>query len=232
MKKFKNYFITGLISIIPIFLTVFILIQLTKQTLKLFSKLFSIQKIRDFVIEAFNIENKLFTNIIVSIIIYGVTFIIIYMIIMLIGFWVVKFIDKEKVKYFENIFLKIPLAKPIYTTIKQIREIIFSQNDKAYKKVLLIEYPRKGIYSIAFLTNENSNYLKKMDLGKNLVSVFVPTSPNPTSGMFLILPKEDTKELKIKIEDAIKMIISGGAIMPDDFRKNDKKEITVDENDE
>lgn len=216
----RNYFFTGLISISPIFLTVFILIQIAEYTVKLFSKLFSVNKLREFIIKSFNIENKVFTQLAVSIVIYGIAIIVIYLIVMLIGLMVSKLINKEKIKYFENFFLKIPLAKPIYITLKQIREIILSQNGRSYKKVLLIEYPRKGIYSLGFLTNDKNNFFEKILSEKELVNVFIPTSPNPTSGMFVMVHKQEAIELDMRIEDAIKLIISGGAIIPESLEKN------------
>lgn len=216
----RNYFFTGLISISPIFLTVFILIQIAEYTVKLFSKLFSVNKLREFIIKSFNIENKVFTQLAVSIVIYGIAIIVIYLIVMLIGLMVSKLINKEKIKYFEKFFLKIPLAKPIYTTLKQIREIILSQNGRSYKKVLLIEYPRKGIYSLGFLTNDKNNFFEKILSEKELVNVFIPTSPNPTSGMFVMVHKQEAIELDMRIEDAIKLIISGGAIIPESLEKN------------
>jgi len=211
----RNYFFTGLLSVSPIFLTIFILVNLAEYTVKIFSKVFSVNKIKEFVIKSFNIENKIFTQLLVSIIIYGVAILVIYLIIIFIGIMIAKIINKEKIKYFEGFFLKIPLAKPIYTTLKQIREIIVTQNGRSYKKVVVLEYPRKGVYSIGFVTNEKNDYFEKILSEKGLINLFIPTSPNPTSGMFIIVSKEDVLELNIKIEDAIKLIISGGAILPE-----------------
>ena len=148
MKKMSGYFITGILSITPISLTIFILFKIADFTVNIFTRFFSINKIMNFVIKSLYVEDKFFAQIIVGIIVYSVAILILYFFIVFMGLLIAKLINKEKIKYFEKIFLKIPLAKPIYSTLKQIRDLVLVQNGSSFKKVVLAEYPRKGIYAL------------------------------------------------------------------------------------
>ena len=114
----------------------------------------------------------------------------------------------------EKIITKIPLASTIFTTIKQVSKIIFSDGPKSQKAVL-IEYPRKGTFTVGFATQNLNN----KDLDK--IPVFIPTSPNPTSGFLIFVPKDQIKELSISADDAFKLIVSGGLSL------NDEKDISI-----
>ena len=112
----------------------------------------------------------------------------------------------------DSLITRIPFAGNVYKAIKQITET-FSNADAAYQKVVLIEYPRKDIYAIGFMTGETKGEIKdrkKIDM----VNVFVPTTPNPTSGFLLFIPKEDAVELDMSVEDAIKLVVSAGMVVP------------------
>ena len=138
----------------------------------------------------------------------------------LVGFTLKIVFFAKIIKKAKELFIKIPLIKQVYTTISQIIEVAVSDREKSYQKVVMVEYPRKGIYSIGFLTSED-NFLIGSAIGREekVYNVFIPTSPNPTSGMFIVVPESEVKILDIKIDDAIKLIISGGVILPE------KKEI-------
>lgn len=218
MKKMSGYFITGILSITPISLTIFILFKIADFTVNIFTRFFSINKIMNFVIKSLYVEDKFFAQIIVGIIVYSVAILILYFFIVFMGLLIAKLINKEKIKYFEKIFLKIPLAKPIYSTLKQIRDLVLVQNGSSFKKVVLAEYPRKGIYSLGFLTSKKNNFTKKISDNDEYLNIFIPTSPNPTSGMFIVVNRKDIIEMDMKIEDAIKLIISGGAITPEEIK--------------
>lgn len=218
MKKMSGYFITGILSITPISLTIFILFKIADFTVNIFTRFFSINKIMNFVIKSLYVEDKFFAQIIVGIIVYSVAILILYFFIVFMGLLIAKLINKEKIKYFEKIFLKIPLAKPIYSTLKQIRDLVLVQNGSSFKKVVLAEYPRKGIYALGFLTSEKNNFTKKISDNDEYLNIFIPTSPNPTSGMFIVVNRKDIIEMDMKIEDALKLIISGGAITPEEIK--------------
>lgn len=221
MKRIKKYFITGLISILPLFFTLFILLKLLENLVKSLNT-FLPMKLVVSLIKELPVGNIYIREIFSYFIIYFLSFLLIYTLLVIIGVVVSHFIDEKKVKWIENIFLKIPLAKPIYSTLKQINNVIFSKNINSYKKVVMLEYPRKGVYSFGFLTNEDNKYFEKIlsdrkeGNGEKIVNVFIPTSPNPTSGMFITIKKTDVIELDLKVEDGIKLIISGGAIMPEE----------------
>ncbi|MGM0507566.1 MAG: DUF502 domain-containing protein [Fusobacteriota bacterium] len=219
MKHIKTYFITGIVAILPLFVTVFVLAKIFEWTNYIIRSLLPIAYIYGFILK-FVDQDIIGVQKLVFSIIYLVSIIVIYILILVLGFLLVNVISKEKAKYFEGFFLKLPLVKNIYRTIKQISNLMFSKQSSSYKKVVLIEYPRKGLYSLAFLTKEENKYFENK-INKELINVFMPTSPNPTSGMFLIVPKKDVTELDIKVEDAIKIIISGGAVMPDEIKKGE-----------
>ncbi len=117
----------------------------------------------------------------------------------------------------ENLMVQLPMFKSIYLTIKQILDAIRSTKSGMFRQVVLIEYPRKGIYTLAFLTNYNNN---KWEIGeksgRELVSVFLPTTPNPTGGFLLFIPKEDCVFLDMSVTDGMRLVISGGVISPGD----------------
>lgn len=121
---------------------------------------------------------------------------------------------------------KIPFINQIYSTISQIIDILKSDRTTTYQKVVAVEYPRRGIYSIGFLTAEKNEALEKATGIDKMYNIFIPTSPNPTSGMFIIANAKDVHILDIKIDDAVKLIISGGVITPEKYEiKEDENEL-------
>lgn len=212
LKHAKKYFLSGLLSVLPLFATVYVLIFIYSLAVKMVQKIIPTRRI----VEMFLTNHTQLATIseLVSFSVSFISILIIMFIIMVLGFIVSKFLNISKMKSLELLILKIPLAKSLYSTFKQLSDLILKDN-KSYKKTVLIEYPRKGIYSMALVTNEQNKIASEVLEEKELYNLFVPTSPNPTSGIFLIVPKKDTIELDIKIEEAFKMIISGGAIVPD-----------------
>lgn len=212
----KRYFIAGLISVLPLFATVYVIKFIFEIAISSIEKILPVQRIVTSFLDKYAdsyIQSE-YVDFLVAAVSILLSFIIIFIGIYLIGVWISHFINKERIRYFENIFLKLPLAKPIYTTFKQLSVIIFSNEYKSYKKVVLVEYPRKGIYSLGFLTKTGNSIVENVIDGTKIYNVFIPTSPNPTSGMFIMLPSDEVKELDLKVEEAFKMVISGGAIVP------------------
>ena len=108
-----------------------------------------------------------------------------------------------------------PVVRSIYSGVKQIAETVFAQSDRSFEKACLIEYPRKGIWAIGFISTEAKGEVKyKAKSNSDLLSVFVPTTPNPTSGFMLFFPRSDVIELEMSIEDAAKLVISAGLVYP------------------
>ena len=193
----KRYFFTGLLISAPIGATIYITI-------------FIVEFIAGLVPQRFN-PNGLLPEII-GYEIPGLELIIAFISFILIGLIFSTLFGKAILGYFDNLITRIPFAGNVYKAIKQITET-FSNADAAYQKVVLIEYPRKDIYAIGFMTGETKGEIKdrkKIDM----VNVFVPTTPNPTSGFLLFIPKEDAVELDMSVEDAIKLVVSAGMVVP------------------
>ncbi len=211
-KNTRKYFISGLLAGLPLFATIYVLLFIYNLAVKTVEKIIPIRAISEMFV-GYNAKLASVSEL-VSFLVATIAIFIIMFSIMVLGFLVSHFFNRSKIRSIELLILKIPLAKSLYTTFKQLSQLIFSKENKSYKKTVLIEYPRKGIYSLALVTSEENLLAEKVLNRKGLYNLFVPTSPNPTSGVFLVVPMEEVVELDIKIDDAFKMIISGGAIIP------------------
>jgi len=209
MKRIKSLFATGLITVLPVLITINIMSWIFKFLNNYLSQNIFVKEMTSYLLK-YEFYSKFTTQVLV----YLIAVIIIILTIIITGLAMRNVIGKKIAKKIDLLFSNIPLVKPIYTTILQIRHLMFTSNTKAYQKVVMIEYPRKGIYSLGFLTNRENKLFEDILGGKKLLNIFVPTSPNPTSGMFIMVEADTVKELDIKIEDAVKLIISGGAIVP------------------
>jgi uncharacterized membrane protein len=196
-KKIRTYFITGLLVLTPLVLTIFII-------WKLFIGI-------DGLLQGF-ISNML-ERVGVPATKYGLGFISVILLILLTGLIARNYFGRKVIKLGENVLSKIPLISRIYMAIQQISNAFLSEKREVFKKAVLIEYPRKGIYSIGFFTQDTRGEVQER-LNRDVVSVFLPTTPNPTSGFLLFVPKSDVTELDMSIEEALKLVISGGAIVP------------------
>ena len=192
MKKIRRYFLTGLAVGLPVILTIYIIV----------------------VIFSF-IDGILggFLDRLLGFHVPGLGFILSVIIIFLIGFLATVLIGKKIFINLENIFLKFPLIHQIYPSAKQIINFLFSKDKPQFKKVVLIEYPRKGIWSLGFITNEAVQEVKTVT-GQDLLNVFIPSSPGPITGYLIFVPKQDVVFLEMTIEDGLKLIISGGVVNP------------------
>jgi uncharacterized membrane protein len=130
------------------------------------------------------------------------------------GFLGANLLGRRLVHTYERILERIPLVRSVYGSIKHFAEIIFSEEGTSFKKVLMIEYPRKGLYSLCFLTSDKPKEVQHRT-GEQVVTVFLPTTPNPTSGFMLFVPRNEIVELDMAIDDALKLIISLGVVVPD-----------------
>ena len=122
------------------------------------------------------------------------------------------YIGKKMIDWTDRVMMRVPLLNKIYGAIKQVNEA-FAGNKHSFKTVVLVEFPREGIYSVGFITSEQQGEVQQKT-GKNLVSVFVPTTPNPTSGFLILVPEEKVTKLDMSVADAIKYIVSLGSISP------------------
>ncbi len=130
--------------------------------------------------------------------------------------WIAKgLIGRSMIRFAESFVDRMPVVRSIYSGVKQIAETVFAQSERSFEKACLVEYPRKGIWAIGFIsTNARGEVLEKAQVSGELLSVFVPTTPNPTSGFLLFFPREDVVELDMSIEEAAKLVISAGLVIP------------------
>lgn len=140
------------------------------------------------------------------------------------GMVVANLFGRQIVDAWESLLARIPLVRSVYSSVKQILETIFSSKGQAFRKVLLIEYPRKGVWTLGFQSSTEGGEAQ-YKIGCEVVNVFVPTTPNPTSGFFIMFPKTDVIELDMSVDDGLKMIISAGMIVPKWQSEAGKKEL-------
>lgn len=193
----KRYFITGLLIWVPIGLTAWVLkflISTMDQSLLL-------------------LPDKFQPEVLLGMKIYGVGTILTLLVVFITGIMTANIIGQKLLVFWEGVLWRIPVVKSIYWSIKQVSDTIFSDKGEAFRKALLVQYPRKGAWTIAFMTGQPggdvANHLKG-----DYISVYVPTTPNPTSGFFLMMPKDDVIELDMSVDEALKYIISMGVVSP------------------
>ena len=141
--------------------------------------------------------------------------------------WLAKgLIGRSFIRYAENLVNRMPVVRSFYSGIKQIAETVFAQQERSFEKACMIEYPRKGIWAIGFISTTAKGEIAERNSSKGpMVSVFVPTTPNPTSGFLLFFPKADIVELDMSIEDAAKLVISAGLVYPETKKTSSKSTI-------
>ena len=189
LTKFRNFFIAGIVTLIPIGITVYL-------------TLFLISISENILPNEINPNHYLPYNI------PGVEIIIAIILITIIGWLSLSFLGKKLLSVFDNVLKRIPILRTIYSAIVQMTES-FTTTDKEKKNVVLVEYPRKGSWAVGFVTQENKGDITEK-LQKKLVNVFIPTTPNPTSGFLLMFPKDEVIYLDLTFEEASRFIVSAG----------------------
>lgn len=143
----------------------------------------------------------------------GIGFIIVLIFIAVVGLLASNLIGRRVIGFGEKMINRLPLVPRIYTAVKEISEVFLADKKTAFQRVVLIRYPHEKSYALAFVTRDGIDYFNKLS-GEELISVFIPTTPNPTSGFMLMLPKRHVVSVDIPVEEAMKMVISGGAFAP------------------
>ena len=192
--RIRNYFIAGIVVLIPIGITVYLTIFIISISSKILPK-----EINPNYYLPYNIP--------------GLEILISLLLITLIGWISLSFIGKKLLELFNSFLKKIPILRTIYSAIGQMTES-FTSTDKSKKNVVLIQYPRKGTWAIGFATKENKGEINEKTKSQ-LINVFVPTTPNPTSGFLLMFPKDEVIYLDLTFEEASKFIVSAGTSLPD-----------------
>ena len=193
----KKYFITGLLIWIPLTITFMVMAWIVNTLDQIL--LWLPRDAQPQAILGFNIP--------------GIGVVMTLLIILVTGLVAANVLGQKLVKVWESLLARIPVVKSIYYSVKQVSDTLFSSSGQAFRKALLVQYPREGAWTIAFLTGQPggdaANHLRG-----DYVSVYVPTTPNPTSGFFLMMPREDVIELDMSVDEALKYIISMGVVAP------------------
>ena len=188
-SRIRNNFIAGVVVLIPIGITLYLTLFFIRVSGKIIPK-------------ELNPNNYLPFNI------PGLEILVALIIITIIGWLSLSFLGKKFFEIFNNVLKKIPILRTIYSAIGQMTET-FTKTDNNEKSVVLLEYPRKGIWAVGFATKENQGIIRK-NIKEDVINVFVPTTPNPTSGFLLMVPKKDLIYLDVSFEQASKFIVSAG----------------------
>ncbi|MGE3062934.1 MAG: DUF502 domain-containing protein [bacterium] len=203
-EKLKNYFLSGLIAVVPISVTFFLIFFLVQQLGGLWDFVFKfIPVVKDF-------PDPLLS--IIGIILFLV-------IILLLGYVIQHYLGRSLMKKFEKLFMSIPIVKNIYSPAREITNTLL-QNKTSFQKVVFIEYLHKNQYTMAFVTNDR---LWKIN-SKKATALFLPTAPNPTSGFFVVVPNDEIIETEMSIEEALKIIVSSGMINTREVQINDRED--------
>ncbi len=196
-SKLRKYFISGLMVFLPMGLTVYLFIMVINYADRLLGKY----------IEPYFYKNFGFYF-------RGLGIILLVYLITVVGFLVTNFLGRKIHHFFEKLFLHLPFFKQVYPALKQMAVFLFSQERiNSFKKVVLVEYPRNGIYAFGFLTNEAPDKINKK-IGEEVCSVFLPSAPGPLTGYVVFVPKDQIIITDITIEEAVKVIVSGGVVNP------------------
>jgi uncharacterized membrane protein len=196
--KLKNYFLTGLLVVVPIAMTVLVIRWLVG---------FMDRLLMTVLPEALRPEQ------LYGIPVPGIGFVATLLLILLVGVLAANIFGRSLVSFSERLLDKIPFVKGVYSLFKQVSDTVFKRDRGAFRKVVLIEYPRKGIWVVAFVTGVSEGEVQQVTEQK-LVNIFVPTTPNPTSGFYILVPEDEMIELSMSVEEAFKLIISGGMVTP------------------
>jgi uncharacterized membrane protein len=195
----KKYFITGLLVLVPLFITVWVLsflIHTMDQSLLLLPEAWQPKKLIGFNVPGLGVLLTLG-------IIFGA------------GLVATNIFGQHLIEMWESLLARVPVVKTIYSSVKQVSDTLFSNTGNAFRKAVLVQYPRDGSWTIAFITGVPGGDVKEHLFG-DYISIYVPTTPNPTSGFFLMMPREDVIDLDMSVDEALKYIISMGTVTPKD----------------
>lgn len=199
MKHLRTYLMTGLLVWVPLVITLFILkllVDFMDQTLLLLPVNFRPETMLGFRIP-------------------GLGAVLAAAVLLLTGLLVANIVGRKLVDFWESVLKRIPLVRSVYSASKSFAEMVLTNNTQSFKQVLLIQYPRKGIYTMCFQTAGASSLGEIQErTGEDVICVFVPTTPNPTSGFIMFVPKQEVIVLDMAVEDAIKMVVSLGVVVP------------------
>lgn len=203
-KTFRAYFVTGLLVVVPAYISFYVLSVIVGFMDNIFRIL--PVSLRPDTLLPFHVPGL------------GIIFTVLG--IFIIGVLTTNFLGKKILALAERLMSKVPVVRMVYNATKQFMETFFTQDNQGFRKVVLIEFPRKGVYSMGFQTSKVSGEMKHKTTNEPSVCVFIPTTPNPTSGFFVVIPEKDVISLDMRVEDAFKVIMTGGMVVPnnDEFK--------------
>lgn len=203
MRFLRDNFLAGMVVILPIAVTVFIIRFLVISLNNVMLDPLAL-RLRPYMLQE---QQRLFFAKVV-------VFTAAILIIILIGLMTRVIILRRTFSFFERLLYKLPMVNKVYGALKEISSALFVNKKDSFKKVVITEYPRKGIYTLGFITSEAKGTLQDAAGNPDLISVYIPTAPNPTSGLFVLVSKNDIKPVNLSVEEAFKVVISAGAITP------------------
>ena len=198
LAMLRRYFISGLLVWLPIIATIFAI----RFLMSLLDRLYR------------SIPARFHLDYILGVDIPGVEVVLILLVVLITGVFAANYFGKKLVHTSDKLIGKIPIVRTIYLGVKQILDTLFSSRGQAFRKVMLVEYPRKGLWTIGFQTNQANKSLHGPIGDEDVVTLFLPTTPNPTSGFIVMAPRKDVIELEISVDQAMKFIISLGVVQP------------------
>ena len=205
MKRLRNYFISGLLFWVPLALTVLVI--------KFFLELINNLVPQKYLPEAiFNLDTT----------IPGSGIILVLIVILITGVLVTNILGRKLVSLWERVLNKIPGFRNVYNVLKKVSDTVFNTSTESFRKAFLIQYPSKGIWVIAFQSGDYRGEAESI-IGEEIMNLFVPTTPNPTSGFFVMMAKKDAFELDMSVEEAFKLVISAGVVTPNSVKIKDEK---------
>lgn len=208
----RNYFLTGLVIAAPISITAYLTWAFVS---------FVDEKVKPLIPEGYNPDNYLPFSV------PGVGLIVAIVALTILGFITANYLGRSIIATSERMLSRMPLIRNLYSGLKQIFETVLSQQQKSFQQAGLIEYPRKGLYAVVFIATEAQGEMKsklETDDGDEVISVFLPTTPNPTSGFLLFVKESEVTILDMSVEDAAKLVISAGLVTPPYDQKKLKSE--------
>jgi len=208
MGRIRAYFLAGVLVISPVVITLALAFWLIN---------FVDSHIVPLIPEQWNPDTYLREHFGIKFSIPGLGVIILFVVITLIGWLTAGYVGRVAVRLGENIVARMPVVRGVYGAVKQIMETLFRNQSQAFRQAVLVEYPRRGLWTIAFVTSTSKGEVQNL-MKEELVNIYVPTTPNPTSGFLLFVPKEDVIFLNMTVEEAFKMVVSTGIVEPPDRR--------------
>ena len=200
LARLRTYFLTGIVVSAPVGITIWLIWLFVA---------FVDDTVVPLIPDAYNPSD------VIGVSVPGIGVIVVLLVVTIIGFLVTNFFGRFMIKLGENLVSRVPVVRTIYGVLKQIFDAVLAQSEGAFREVILIEYPRKGIWVLGFVTSNTQGEVRRV-MADEMVNVFLPTTPNPTSGFLLFVPRKDCITLNMTVEEGVKLVISGGIVSPPD----------------